>query len=110
MMQHKVKGVVVAMLVVMVGLVVGALALSLDDGVSLSGSAADPGPRRSAPAYKIIVNGDHLYMMWPTDRPNPTGWKDAGFAGSEQDCLRYLEGLRPAADPLSPDGLIRASR
>ncbi len=39
-------------------------------------------------------------MMWPTDRPNPAGWKDAGFAGSEQDCLRYL----------SPDGLIRANR
>ncbi|MEU5942916.1 MbtH family protein [Micromonospora sp. NPDC047548] len=41
--------------------------------------------------YRVVVNNEDQYSIWPTDRPNPNGWNDAGFAGSRADCLAHVD-------------------
>ncbi len=53
--------------------------------------------------YKVVINQEEQYAIWPVDRENPTGWKDVddgaevqGFdlfsgIGSKADCLGYIE-------------------
>lgn len=41
--------------------------------------------------YKVVINHEEQYTIWPADRENPLGWKDAGKIGRESDCLDYIE-------------------
>jgi MbtH protein len=34
--------------------------------------------------YKVVVNHEDHYSIWPTDRENVPGWRDAGKQGSKQ--------------------------
>jgi MbtH protein len=40
--------------------------------------------------YKVVLNHEEQYSIWPADRDNPAGWRDAGKTGSKQDCLAYI--------------------
>ncbi len=31
--------------------------------------------------YKVVVNHEEQYSIWPAERDNPLGWKDAGKSG-----------------------------
>lgn len=41
--------------------------------------------------YKVVVNQEEQYSIWPADRENPLGWNDAGFSGPKQACLEYIK-------------------
>lgn len=41
--------------------------------------------------YKVVVNHEEQYSIWPVGRENPLGWKDAGKSGLKQDCLEYIK-------------------
>ena len=28
--------------------------------------------------YKVVINHEEQYSIWPVDRENPLGWRDAG--------------------------------
>lgn len=49
--------------------------------------------------YKVVVNHEGQHSIWPADRDNPVGWRDAGCTGRKEECLSYIEGawtdLRP---------------
>jgi len=51
--------------------------------------------------YKVVVNHDGQYSIWPADRTIPLGWSDAGKEGTRQECLAYIEevwtDLRPSS-------------
>ena len=53
-----------------------------------------------ADRYKVVINHEEQYSIWPADRETPLGWNDAGKVGREADCLDYIEevwtDLRPA--------------
>lgn len=53
-----------------------------------------------ADRYKVI-NHEEQYSIWPVDRENPLGWRDAGKVGRESECLDYIEevwtDMRPAS-------------
>jgi len=53
-----------------------------------------------ADRYKVVINHEEQYTIWPADRENPLGWKDVGKIGRESDCLDYIEevwtDLRPS--------------
>ena len=34
--------------------------------------------REDNTAYKVVVNHEEQYSIWPADRENPLGWRDAG--------------------------------
>ncbi|KUO67517.1 MAG: antibiotic synthesis protein MbtH [Clostridia bacterium BRH_c25] len=41
--------------------------------------------------YKVVVNPEEQYSIWPDHRENPLGWKDAGKSGSKKECLEFIE-------------------
>jgi MbtH protein len=54
--------------------------------------------REDTTVYKTVMNAEDQYSIWPADRENPAGWRDAGFQGAKQECLSYIKeatGKRP---------------
>jgi MbtH protein len=51
--------------------------------------------------YKVVVNEEEQYSIWPDDRPNPAGWHDAGRTGPKAECLAYVKETWTDMRPLS---------
>lgn len=51
--------------------------------------------------YKVVVNHEEQYSIWPTYRELPLGWKDAGKSGSKEECLHYIKEVWIDMRPLS---------
>lgn len=51
--------------------------------------------------YKVVVNQEEQYSIWPAGRDNPAGWSDGGRSGSKEDCLAYIEEVWTDMRPLS---------
>lgn len=41
--------------------------------------------------YRVVVNHEDQYSIWPADRELPAGWGDAGKSGPKEECLAYVE-------------------
>jgi MbtH protein len=41
--------------------------------------------------FKVVVNHEEQYSIWPADQPNPLGWTDAGRNGPREECLAHVE-------------------
>jgi MbtH protein len=51
--------------------------------------------------YKVVVNHEEQYSIWPADRENPHGWRDAGKTGVKAECLAYIEEVWTDMRPVS---------
>jgi MbtH protein len=51
--------------------------------------------------YKVVVNHEEQYSIWPADRENAPGWRDAGKIGVKADCLEYIKEVWTDMRPLS---------
>lgn len=51
--------------------------------------------------YKVVVNHEGQYSIWPVEKENPLGWKDAGKSGPKAECLAYIKGVWTDMRPLS---------
>lgn len=51
--------------------------------------------------YKVVINHEEQYSIWPVDRENALGWNDVGKSGSKQQCLDYIEEVWTDMRPLS---------
>ena len=51
--------------------------------------------------YKVVVNHEEQYSIWPAERENPVGWRDAGTIGSKTECLTYIREVWTDMRPLS---------
>ena len=51
--------------------------------------------------YKVVVNHEEQYSIWPADRENALGWEDAGKQGSREECLSWIEEVWTDMRPLS---------
>ena len=51
--------------------------------------------------YKVVVNHEEQYSIWPTEKNNPLGWMDAGKTGSKTECLAYIKEVWTDMRPLS---------
>jgi MbtH protein len=51
--------------------------------------------------YKVVINHEEQYSIWPVDRPNPLGWQDAGKRGNKAECLAYIAEVWTDMRPLS---------
>jgi MbtH protein len=51
--------------------------------------------------YKVVVNHEEQYSIWPADRENALGWKDAGKSGTKDECLAYIKEVWTDMRPLS---------
>ena len=53
------------------------------------------------PVYKVVVNAEEQYSIWPVERENAPGWNDGGKTGTKQECLEYIEEVWTDMRPLS---------
>ena len=51
--------------------------------------------------YKVVINHEEQYSIWPADKDNPAGWTAVGKSGKKQECLDYLEQVWTDMRPLS---------
>ena len=51
--------------------------------------------------YKVVVNHEEQYSIWPSHRANPLGWNDAGKSGAKAECLDYIKEVWTDMRPLS---------
>jgi MbtH protein len=51
--------------------------------------------------YKVVVNHEDQYSIWPAEKQNPSGWTDAGKSGPKAECLAYIKEIWTDMRPLS---------
>ena len=51
--------------------------------------------------YRVVINDEEQYSIWPVDRDNPLGWRDVGESGSKADCLAFIKEVWTDMRPLS---------
>ena len=51
--------------------------------------------------FKVVVNHEQQYSLWPVERGNAPGWRDAGKTGDKNECLTYIESVWTDMRPLS---------
>lgn len=51
--------------------------------------------------YKVVVNHEEQYSIWPTYLENPLGWRDAGKSGLKDECLAFVKEVWTDMRPLS---------
>ncbi|MGV9359296.1 MbtH family protein [Amycolatopsis sp. NPDC003731] len=51
--------------------------------------------------YRVVVNDEEQYSIWPADREGPPGWTATGFTGTKEECLSHIDevwtDMRPAS-------------
>ena len=47
--------------------------------------------REDKTIYKVVVNHEDQYSIWPADRENALGWNDVGKKGTKEECLAYIK-------------------
>lgn len=51
--------------------------------------------------WKVLINEEEQYGLYPAELPSPAGWREAGFLGSEEACMAYVDqhwvDMRPAS-------------
>ena len=51
--------------------------------------------------YKVVINHEEQYSIWPADREPPLGWKEVGKQGCKAECLAYIKDVWTDMRPLS---------
>lgn len=51
--------------------------------------------------YRVVVNHEEQYSIWPVDRENPLGWRNADKSGTRTECLAYIDEVWTDMRPLS---------
>lgn len=51
--------------------------------------------------FKVVVNSEEQYSIWPEHKKIPAGWKDAGKSGTKSECLEYINDVWTDMRPLS---------
>jgi MbtH protein len=42
-------------------------------------------------AFRVVINDEEQYSIWPADSPLPAGWHDAGWSGTQDECLDRIQ-------------------
>lgn len=51
--------------------------------------------------YKVVINDEEQYSIWPEHRENPLGWRDVGKVGPKAECLAHVKEVWTDMRPLS---------
>jgi MbtH protein len=51
--------------------------------------------------YKVVLNDEEQYSIWPAERANPLGWRDGGTTGTKAECLAFIKEVWTDMRPLS---------
>jgi len=59
--------------------------------------------------YRVVVNDEEQYSIWPVALECPLGWRDAGKSGAKAECLAYVESVWSDMRPLSLRRMMESS-
>lgn len=51
--------------------------------------------------FRVVVNHEEQYSIWPEYKDIPAGWREAGKTGTKKECLDYIETVWTDMRPLS---------
>jgi MbtH protein len=51
--------------------------------------------------FRVVVNHEEQYSIWPDYKDLPNGWREVGKTGSKQECLQYIDEVWTDMRPLS---------
>ena len=51
--------------------------------------------------FRVLINHEEQYSIWPDWKAIPCGWSDTGVLGSKKSCLEYIEKVWTDMRPLS---------
>lgn len=51
--------------------------------------------------YRVVINHEEQYSIWPADRETPAGWRDGGVVGPKAECLAHIDKVWTDMRPLS---------
>ena len=51
--------------------------------------------------YKVVINHEEQYSIWPAHREPPLGWKEVEKEGLKDECLAYIDEVWTDMRPLS---------
>jgi MbtH protein len=58
--------------------------------------------------FKVLINHEEQYSLWPADLKVPGGWTETGILGSKSECDEYLKetwtDMRPKSLRIALDG------
>lgn len=57
--------------------------------------------RDDTTVYRVVMNHEAQYSIWPAERANPLGWTDGGKTGLKEECLAYINEVWTDMRPLS---------
>jgi MbtH protein len=55
--------------------------------------------------FKVVINHEEQYSIWPAYKDVPAGWRETGPRGSKEQCLNHI---REAWTDMRPLSLRRA--
>lgn len=51
--------------------------------------------------FRVLINQEKQYSIWPEWKAIPGGWRDTGVLGDKKTCLDYIENTWTDMRPLS---------
>jgi MbtH protein len=60
--------------------------------------------------FKVVVNHEEQYSIWPEARDVPPGWHEEGTVGTKVECLQHIESVWTDMRPLSLQRAMEAGR
>jgi MbtH protein len=51
--------------------------------------------------FRVVVNHEEQYSIWPDYKEVPNGWREVGKSGRKQECLDYIDQVWTDMRPLS---------
>ena len=51
--------------------------------------------------YRVVINDEGQYSIWPADQAPPPGWRPAGPTAGLPDCLSWISAAWTDMRPLS---------
>jgi MbtH protein len=48
-------------------------------------------PNTHVEQFRVLINVEDQYSIWPIYKKIPYGWSDTGKSGTKEECLTYIQ-------------------
>ena len=57
--------------------------------------------REDTTIYKVVMNHEEQYSIWPAHKENALGWTDVAKTGTKDECIAYIKEIWTDMRPIS---------
>lgn len=61
-------------------------------------------------SWRVVINLEDQYSIWPNSKSIPIGWREAGKEGSKEECLAYINEVWVDMRPKSLQDLMNTDK